>query len=429
LLLTSDGSTLVADFGIARALSGGDERLTETGLSVGTPTYMSPEQAAGDRHLDARTDVYSLATVLYEMLAGEPPFTGATAQMVIAKRLSGEVPRVRQVRPSVPESVEQAVTHALAPLAADRFASAAEFARVLQPTTSAGMPAAEFRDPRAPRTAKPRLGVWLALGGALIAVIGAVLAVRTRSHSVPTTSPSVLAVLPFGPTSPDSALASLGRDLVVTLSASLDGVGGLHAIEPTTILAQLAPGGAGLTLTAANALSVRLGAGRMVHGSLLRQGRGTVRLDLGVFPTHGGEAIVRATVTAPAESLSVLTDSAAWMVLRGLWKGQDAPTPSPGALVRRKPEAVRAFLEGERALVEGRWQAAWSAYRRPSRRTRLSGWHTNAINALASGLGLRETPSSNTDSRSIVETCPNPTGYWRKPSQRTPSSTLQASGV
>src|SRR4051794_16881985 len=108
LLLTKDGSTLVADFGIARALSAGDDRLTETGLSVGTPAYMSPEQAAGDPHLDARTDVYALGTVLYEMLAGEPPFTGRTAQAVMAKRFSGEVPRVRRVRPSVPESVEQA---------------------------------------------------------------------------------------------------------------------------------------------------------------------------------------------------------------------------------------------------------------------------------------------------------------------------------
>ena len=102
LLLTKDGSTLVADFGIARALSAGDQRLTATGLNVGTPTYMSPEQAAGDRTVDARTDVYSLGTVLYEMLTGEPPFTGATAQAVIAKRFSGEVPRLRHAAPQCP---------------------------------------------------------------------------------------------------------------------------------------------------------------------------------------------------------------------------------------------------------------------------------------------------------------------------------------
>jgi serine/threonine protein kinase/tetratricopeptide (TPR) repeat protein len=140
LLLTTDGSSLVADFGIARALSGGDEHLTQTGMSVGTPAYMSPEQTAGERNLDARTDIYSLACVLYEMLAGEPPFTGQNAQAVLAKRLSGEVPRVRQIRPSVPEEMENAVTRALAPVAADRFASAAEFARALLPTVARTTP-------------------------------------------------------------------------------------------------------------------------------------------------------------------------------------------------------------------------------------------------------------------------------------------------
>ncbi len=136
LLLTTDGSTLVADFGIARALTADEDRLTQTGMSVGTPAYMSPEQAAGDRSLDSRTDIYSLGCVLYEMLAGEPPFSGPNVQAVMAKRLSGEVPHVRQVRPSVPESIGHAVTRALAPVAADRFPSAAEFARALQPTVA-----------------------------------------------------------------------------------------------------------------------------------------------------------------------------------------------------------------------------------------------------------------------------------------------------
>jgi serine/threonine-protein kinase len=141
LLLTADGSTLVADFGIARALAGADDRLTETGLSVGTPAYMSPEQATGDKTLDARTDIYSLGAVLYEMLAGEPPFTGPTAQAIIAKRFRGEVPRVRQARPSVPEAVELALVKALAPVPADRFSSSAEFARGLAAPATADTPA------------------------------------------------------------------------------------------------------------------------------------------------------------------------------------------------------------------------------------------------------------------------------------------------
>jgi serine/threonine-protein kinase len=146
LLLTRDGSILVADFGVGRVLSGVGEQLTGTGISVGTPLYMSPEQSAGDRNLDARSDVYSLGTVLYEMLVGEPPFTGPTAQAIIAKRFSDPVPAVRRLRPSIPEGLEVAVTRALAPIPADRFATAAEFARALQPSmTPVAVPTASSR--------------------------------------------------------------------------------------------------------------------------------------------------------------------------------------------------------------------------------------------------------------------------------------------
>src|SRR5687768_5487854 len=102
ILLTRDGSTLVADFGIARSISASGAKLTETGMAIGTPAYMSPEQASGEQDLGARTDIYSLGAVLYEMLAGEPPFTGPTPQAVIARRFSGEVPDVRRARTTVP---------------------------------------------------------------------------------------------------------------------------------------------------------------------------------------------------------------------------------------------------------------------------------------------------------------------------------------
>jgi len=138
LLLTRDGNTMVADFGVARALSGGDGQptLTETGMAVGTPTYMSPEQANGERAVDARTDVYSLGTVLYEMLAGEPPYTGPTALAIIAKRVTLPVPSMRTVRPSVPEAVDQAVQRALAQVPSDRFPSAPEFIAALEAGTA-----------------------------------------------------------------------------------------------------------------------------------------------------------------------------------------------------------------------------------------------------------------------------------------------------
>ena len=139
ILLTRDGNVLVGDFGIARALASGavqpggvtEERLTETGLSLGTPAYMSPEQAAAERTLDARTDVYSLGAVLYEMLTGEPPFTGPTAQAIIAKRMSTSATPVRVVRPDVPEHIAAAVAKALARAPADRFNSAGALSRAL----------------------------------------------------------------------------------------------------------------------------------------------------------------------------------------------------------------------------------------------------------------------------------------------------------
>ena len=152
-ILLVDGQALVADFGIARALDRGTgPQLTETGMSVGTPAYMSPEQAAGDKGVDARTDIYSLGTVLYEMLAGETPFAAPTPQAMIARRFT-ETPRpLQQVRETVPEAVAQAVARALAKAPADRFATAAEFARALDPAMTApptvarrGAPAAGAR--------------------------------------------------------------------------------------------------------------------------------------------------------------------------------------------------------------------------------------------------------------------------------------------
>src|SRR6059036_1869483 len=131
-ILLSRGHALVADFGVARALqSAAGERLTETGMAVGTPAYMSPEQATAERQVDARSDLYSLGCVLYEMLAGEPPYTGPSAQAVLAKRFREPIPHIRTLRESVPEAIEEAVSKALAKAPVDRYRSAAEFTEAL----------------------------------------------------------------------------------------------------------------------------------------------------------------------------------------------------------------------------------------------------------------------------------------------------------
>src|SRR5881296_1846200 len=152
-IMLHQGEPMVADFGIALAISSaGRERLTETGLSLGTPAYMSPEQASAEPKLDGRSDQYSLASVLYEMLAGEPPYTGPTAQAIIAKRLGEPIPHLRTVRHVSPE-VNAAVSKALAKAPADRFATAGAFVAALtagatsRPSSRAPLPRPYSREP------------------------------------------------------------------------------------------------------------------------------------------------------------------------------------------------------------------------------------------------------------------------------------------
>ena len=168
-ILLHDGSALVADFGIALAASkAGGSRMTETGMSLGTPHYMSPEQAMGEREITARSDVYALGAMLYEMLTGDPPFTGSTAQAVVARVLTESPRPMLPQRHTIPPAVEAAVLTALEKLPADRFGSAAEFAEALTgrnyaPTvpTPAAVPVAGRR----PRRRRRRDPVTLALAG------------------------------------------------------------------------------------------------------------------------------------------------------------------------------------------------------------------------------------------------------------------------
>jgi serine/threonine protein kinase/TolB-like protein len=207
ILLTADGQALVADFGIARALTPGTAggTLTETGMAIGTPQYMSPEQAAGERTLDGTSDVYSLGAVLYEMLAGEPPFTGPTAQAIVAKMMAGEPPSVRRVRPSVPEPIDTAIRKALAPVPADRFPTAIEFSRTLEVAQRSGETAAAVAAPPSPpppAPASPRrkripVGASL-LGLGFLIGVGVLFAWRHRAGTTAGTGDAgTLAVLPF----------------------------------------------------------------------------------------------------------------------------------------------------------------------------------------------------------------------------------------
>ncbi len=189
-ILLHDGSALVADFGIALAVqSAGGQRMTQTGLSLGTPQYMSPEQAMGERTIDARSDIYALGAVTYEMLTGDAPFLGSNVQAIVAKVLSEKPTPLHTLRDTVPEHIETAVLTALAKLPADRFASAAEFASALgaSPTVATAAGARRAAPPsRATRVL--RVVPW-ALALSLAAVLAVVL-VRPPGSSTSSSTPS-----------------------------------------------------------------------------------------------------------------------------------------------------------------------------------------------------------------------------------------------
>jgi serine/threonine-protein kinase len=224
-ILLHDGQALVADFGIALAVSAaGGTRLTETGLSIGTPHYMSPEQAMGDRELDARSDIYSLGAVLYEMLAGDPPYTGSTAQAIVAQVITEKAPPVTAVRDTVPQHVEASIAKALSRLPADRFASAADFATALA-TPGFTLPAMTGPRGATGTDLRWRTRFFVAAGAAVVFLVAALMA-SSRSPEGATLSSYDVGL-------PDSAPTLLGG--MQTLSVAPDGSFAIYvALRDTT---------------------------------------------------------------------------------------------------------------------------------------------------------------------------------------------------
>jgi len=260
-ILVSEGHALVADFGVSRALAAAEkgDRLTETGLAVGTLHYMSPEQAAGDRDVDGRADIYALGCVLYEMVAGVPPFQGATAESVLRQHLL-ETPRpLAAFRPGVPAEMERAVATALAKVPADRWPSGAAFAAALQ---GAGAPARS-----ATRGGRRILGVAVATA---CAVMGIAL-LSSRLVGRPAAS---VAVLCFANLSPDSSDVYLADGLTEEITARLGQVTRLRVKSRTSVshFCHKPSEDAGRALEVAN----------LVSGSVRREGhrlRVTVALE------------------------------------------------------------------------------------------------------------------------------------------------------
>ncbi len=360
-ILLSGRNALIADFGIARALESGEARLTETGLMVGTPQYVSPEQSSGQYNVDGRSDIYSLGCVLYEMLIGAPPFTGPTVSVVLARHAVEQVPQIHAIRDTVPESVDRALHRALAKTPADRFASASDFADAL---LMGDMEPAEARSERIslPRARRLKQALIAAVG---VLVLGAVAsvgirAVRSRPPAVALDA-NLVAVMPFQVRGTlDADLRDLSEGLAELLYIRLPGGGGPRAVSPAAITSGLgetrrddAP------LDVATRIAGQLGAGTVLLGQLWSVA-GELELSAAVHAVPTGDEVTRIErVSGPADSLLSLVDRLAAELI----------TRSAGEAGRRLSElvstdltALRAYLAGKAAFARGEYAASVQSF-------------------------------------------------------------------
>jgi serine/threonine-protein kinase len=267
-ILLVAGHAVVADFGLARAISAaGGAKLTQTGLSVGTPMYMSPEQASGSSDVDGRSDLYSLACTLYEMLAGQPPFTGATVESVVRQHMVADPPNITRIRPSVPAEVMAALTRALAKAPADRFNPVALFGEALGRGDATGAHAAQ-----ATRRGVSRRTWQIAIAAAAtVVVLGALLIPHRGSRR------TVVAVLPLENLTTDTAHAYFAGGLQDEILTQLSKVASLTVISRTSVLSYT-----GKNIPPIKQIAREIHAGTIVEGTVQVVG-GRLRVHIQVI--------------------------------------------------------------------------------------------------------------------------------------------------
>jgi TolB-like protein len=360
-ILLFAGEPMVADFGIALVLDrAGRERLTQTGFSLGTPVYMSPEQACADPRLDGRTDIYSLGCVLYEMLAGEPPYTGTTPQAIVAKRLSQSPPPLRVVR-EVPEALDQAIQMALARNPADRFMTARDFARAITEGAAAPLGTA-IPAPRARMRLSRRTQT---LGGLLLLALATVVSwLAFRRQPLPT-APTRLAVLPFAVPAGGN-FAYLAQGMVDLLSRNLNGAEALVTVDAGRVVSAAGRGEAGgPDAEKGRDIARRLGAGQYVVGSVVPAG-GRLRIQAQLYTqdSAGSPAIAQAAVEGDSSALFELVDRLTAQLLVGRGQGQGARLARTAALTSRSLPALKLYLEAERNLRAAQYDSAIAGFQR-----------------------------------------------------------------
>ena len=353
-ILLSQNHAMVADFGIARAIAAaGGEQLTESGLAIGTPEYMSPEQASGDSSVDGRSDVYALACVLYEMLAGEPPFRGRTAQAVLARQRSDAPPSLRVVRPNVPDSVEDAIEIALAKVPADRFVNVGEFVASLDSTQRTGTRSSRRRARKLWRKGLAAIGL------AVVALAG----IRLWRPAGPHLDPNRVVVFPLRESGLEPEDRGAGENLATLIGYALEGTQPLSWLDGWDFLDDRQRAEVDLVLPAvARQISQARRARYFLDGAIVG-GPDTVTVVLRLHDVQGDSIIKRTGASAASRgaSLPQLGLRAVSDLLPALLApGQRVDL---SALSERKPAAVANFLQGEREYRRMRFTRALDYYR------------------------------------------------------------------
>lgn len=355
-ILLLDDRAVLADFGIARALTvAGGGSLSSTGIVVGTPAYMSPEQSVGSERLDARSDLYSLGVVLYEMLAGHPPFTASTPQAISARHQFEAPPPIGVVRPGLPAQLPAAIEKALAKVPADRYQSAEELATALERALAAPAPAT---------TSGPPGRRWMAAAALLVAVAALAVALAPRLFHREKLDPSRYVVLPFQQRSRTDSTLVNGGDCEQLVSDILGRIPEHNLVSSLTVGGAVAGLDGPLTRARAFALARSYGAGRLVWGEIA--GLSDTVIVTGVlYDVASGAEIHNASIRLPrsGNTIGALASEFAELTYRLVLPDTPTPETARDALGAKSYAAWRAYATGDSALNAWNLGLAKAKYR------------------------------------------------------------------
>ncbi len=356
-VLLSGGVAVVADFGLARALAPSPTsiELTAEGAGLGTPAYMSPEQALGSGDAGAAADQYSLACMLFEMLTGRGPFEGTTFQALVAQHVTAPPPNASDLRPEIPQETSAAIIRALAKDPANRFPSVRAFvaaaAGQLDGTGHGFLPPV-----RRPHSVRWRLVTAV---GAFAAVFSAWLA-WTRlgaGGAVPPFDTDLVAVAPFS--TPEPQLAIWREGLAEVVARNLDGAGPLRTVSMTVVNRSWKGGGDQNSL---GELGRRTGAASVVSGTLLQKGRDSVQLTATVYDVAGMRSLGEVALTEATVQMGRLAERFTIEVVRRLGKSQQLAEARMAGAHSTPLAALKAFLQGEYYFRRTAWDSAMQHY-------------------------------------------------------------------